>query len=90
MSHELRTPLNGVLGMLGLLQDRPLGDEEREYVDTARASGLNLLDLINDVLDLSKVESGHLILEPTPFDLRATMEDVLEQMAVRAAIGRSS
>jgi signal transduction histidine kinase/CheY-like chemotaxis protein len=84
MSHEIRTPMNGVLGMLGMLLDRELGETEREYAATAQRSARALLDVINDILDLSRVEAGRLALEPVPFDLRAVIEDVVAQAAVQA------
>ncbi|MEM9454229.1 MAG: response regulator [Myxococcota bacterium] len=85
MSHEIRTPLNGVLGMLGLLLEDELTPSQRRYAETARLSGQGLLDLLNDVLDLSKVEAGHLELEPVPVNLRTLVEDVADQCAIRAA-----
>ncbi len=83
MSHELRTPLNGVLGMLDLLRASPLGVEQREYAEIAYRSGDVLLTLINDVLDFSKIESGRMKLEQTPFDVRQLLEEALEAIALR-------
>lgn len=69
MSHELRTPLNGVMGMADLLADGTLSIEQQDMVRTIRESGDLLLSLVNDILDLAKVESGRLTLEPEPVDL---------------------
>ncbi|MCK5791066.1 MAG: response regulator [Ketobacter sp.] len=76
MSHEIRTPMNGILGMLELIDKPGLDAVQRHYVDIARRSGRTLLDLINDVLDLSKIESGKLELEKKPFSLRELTEDL--------------
>lgn len=84
MSHELRTPMNGVLGMLSLLNDTALTEEQREYVNVAYESGHVLLDLINNVLDLSKIEQGKLVLEAIRFDLRKCIEEVFAILAESA------
>jgi two-component system sensor histidine kinase/response regulator len=81
MSHEIRTPMNGVMGMLGLLRDTPLTDAQRDYMDAATASSQALLSLVDDILDLSRVEAGRLELELLPFDLRVVLEDVLDGLA---------
>jgi two-component system, sensor histidine kinase and response regulator len=85
MSHEIRTPMNGVMGMLGLLRDTPMSEMQRDYVDTALTSSHALLTLIDDILDLSRVEAGRLELELLPLDLRAALEDVLDAAAPLAA-----
>jgi PAS domain S-box-containing protein len=84
VSHEMRTPMNAILGMADLLSESPLLDEQRNYVQVFQKSGANLLHLINDILDLSKVESGHLELESIGFDLRDLLEKVIEMMSSRA------
>ena len=84
MSHEIRTPMNAIIGMADLLWETPLVSEQREYVRIFRKAGSQLLDLINDILDLSKVESGHLTLENLEFDLGEVLDKTLEIMAIRA------
>lgn len=76
MSHEIRTPMNGVVGMIDLFADSDLDDEQREQVETIRASSELLLDVINDVLDFSKIEAGKLDFEHRTFDVRRVLEDV--------------
>jgi signal transduction histidine kinase/ActR/RegA family two-component response regulator len=76
MSHEIRTPLNGVLGMASLLNDETLTAEQRERVETIQSSGETLLSLLNDILDLSKIEAGHLDLEIIDFNLPKILDEV--------------
>jgi len=84
MSHEIRTPMNGVLGMLQLLRTGKLSIKQKKEIETAYRSGEFLLVLLNDILDLSKIEAGKLTLEYTDFNLRLTVEDTMDLLAERA------
>ena len=87
MSHELRTPLNAVIGFSEVLSERMFGDlneKQDEYLKDIHASGQHLLSLINDILDLSKIEAGRMELELTDFDLAATIDNALTLVRERA------
>lgn len=84
ISHELRTPMNGIIGMTGLMQGTRLTPQQRSYADIIRESADALLSLINDILDLTKLESGRIELDDSPFELAQTVEGAVGLMAERA------
>lgn len=84
MSHEIRTPLNGILGMAQVLQNAPLQEDYKQQIDTIVESGTSLLEIINDILDMTKVTSGKIELEIRPFSIQKTISDIIALLTVRA------
>ena len=85
VSHELRTPMNGIIGMIDLVMEGGLSTEQRERLNTAQECAYSLLSLLNDILDLSKIEAGKMTLERIPFALRSLVEDCVRSHALAAS-----
>ncbi len=86
MSHEIRTPMNGVIGMADLLSDTELTETQKKYVSSMRSSGKNLLSIINNILDYSKIEAGKLEIENIEFDLKEIIIDIIQLLSPTAHI----
>ena len=84
MSHEIRTPMNGILGMAELLSDMSLSEDAKDYVNTIKTSADTLLIILNDLLDLSKIEAGRVEIHPTPFALSRFVSTLRKLFLVKA------
>ena len=85
MSHEIRTPMNGIIGLSDLLADLDLSEDAQAYARTINVSADALLAIINDILDISKLDAGHLTMEPRQFDLNSCFRSSVELFSTRAA-----
>lgn len=85
MSHEIRTPLNGIIGMTDLLKDTPLRNEQVDFLKSIKSSATSLLNIINDILDYSKIEAGKLTIEKSEFDLNELMDGIVDTFGLGAA-----